>query len=85
MQGLQVLSHLAQGVLDLTGLIQNLHAGGKRVVAHRKRTFDGCRVSPMGVNESRSVSERQTQIFRWMTNKKKVSGHRLHLLYFLTH
>lgn len=46
-QGLQLLSHLAQSVLDLTGPIQDVHAAGKGVVAHRKGTLDGCGVPPV--------------------------------------
>lgn len=45
-KGLQFFPHLAQRVLDLAGLIQNLHAAGKGVVANCKGPLDGCGVSP---------------------------------------
>lgn len=50
LQGLQVFSHLAQSVLDLAGLVQNLHAAGKGVVTNGKGTLDGCRVLPVVVH-----------------------------------
>lgn len=46
MKGLQFFPHLAQRVLDLAGLIQNLHAAGKGVVANCKGPLDGRGVSP---------------------------------------
>lgn len=52
-KGLQVFSHLAQSVLDLAGLIQDLHAAGKGVVANGEGALDGCRESPAEVNEVR--------------------------------
>lgn len=48
-QGLQVLSYVAQSVLDLAGLVQYLHAAGKGVVANCKGTLDGFRVPPFGI------------------------------------
>lgn len=49
-KGLQLFPHLAQSVLDLAGLIQNLHAAGKGVVANCEGALDGCGVSPGEVN-----------------------------------
>lgn len=56
MEGLQLLPHLAQGVLDLTRLIQNFHAAGEGVVANRKGPLDGCRVSPGQVKRQIQVT-----------------------------
>lgn len=55
-ESLQVLPHPTQRVLDLAGLIQNLHAAGKWVIANCKGTLDGCRVSPGEVKAARGFS-----------------------------
>lgn len=51
MEGLQVFSHLAQSGLDLSGLIQDLHAAGKGVIADCEGALDVGRVFPVEINE----------------------------------
>lgn len=50
-QGLEVLPHLAQGVLDFTGLIQDLHAAGEGVIADCEGALDVCRVFPVHIQQ----------------------------------
>lgn len=70
-ESLQVLPHLTQRVLDLAGLIQNLHAAGKWVVANCKGTLDGCRVSPgevkavWGFNRCTGTDWNTTYLYIW--------------------
>lgn len=46
MQDLQLLSHLAQNVLDLSGSVQDLRGAGVRVVSDGERLRDGGGVPP---------------------------------------
>lgn len=50
-QGLELLPHLAQGVLDFTGLIQDLHAAGEGVIADCEGALDVCRVFPVHIKQ----------------------------------
>lgn len=45
-KGLQLFPHLAQGILNLLRLIQNLHAASEGLIADRKWPLNGRRVSP---------------------------------------
>lgn len=47
-KSLQLFPHLAQGILNLLRLIQNLNAAGKWVIANPKGALDGRWVSPNG-------------------------------------